>query len=150
MAPPSSVIDFDPAMRGQQDRAAGRFIDPARLHADEAAFDQVEPADAIVVAEAVEPRQQRRGRQCLAIDRHRVAALEIDGDDRRFVGRVLGRNRALVDIFGRLGRRVLEHFPFGRRVQQIGVDREGRIAALVLGDRDLVLLGEVDELLRGR
>ena len=30
-------------------------------------------------------------------------------------------------------------------MQQIGVDREGRFAALVLGDRDLVLLGEVDQ-----
>ena len=30
-------------------------------------------------------------------------------------------------------------------MQQIGVDREGRVAALVLGDRDLVLLGEVDQ-----
>jgi hypothetical protein len=32
-------------------------------------------------------------------------------------------------------------------VQQVGVDRERRLAALVLGDRDLVLLGEGDQLL---
>ncbi len=31
-------------------------------------------------------------------------------------------------------------------MEQVGVDREGRLAALVLGDRDLVLLGELDEL----
>jgi hypothetical protein len=30
-------------------------------------------------------------------------------------------------------------------VQQVGVDRERRLAALVLGDRDLVLLGEFDQ-----
>ncbi len=30
-------------------------------------------------------------------------------------------------------------------MQQIGVDGEGRLAALVLGDRDLILLGEGDE-----
>ena len=30
-------------------------------------------------------------------------------------------------------------------MQQVGVDRERRLAALVLGDRDLVLLGEVDQ-----
>ena len=30
-------------------------------------------------------------------------------------------------------------------MQQIGVDRERRLAALVLGDRDLVLLGELDQ-----
>ena len=32
-------------------------------------------------------------------------------------------------------------------MQEVGVDREGRFAALVLRDRDLVLLGEVDQLL---
>ncbi len=32
-------------------------------------------------------------------------------------------------------------------MQEVGVDREGRLASLVLGDRDLVLLGEVDQLL---
>ena len=31
-------------------------------------------------------------------------------------------------------------------MQQVGIDRERRVAALVLGDRDLVLLGEVDQL----
>ena len=30
-------------------------------------------------------------------------------------------------------------------MQQVGIDREGRLAALVLGDRDLVLLGELDQ-----
>ena len=30
-------------------------------------------------------------------------------------------------------------------MQQVGVDRERRLAALVLGDRDLVLLGEVEQ-----
>jgi hypothetical protein len=29
-------------------------------------------------------------------------------------------------------------------VQKIGVDRERRLAALILGDRDLMLLGELD------
>ncbi len=32
-------------------------------------------------------------------------------------------------------------------MQEVGVDRERRLAALVLGDRDLVLLGKGDELL---
>ena len=30
-------------------------------------------------------------------------------------------------------------------MQEVGVDGEGRLAALVLGDEDLVLLGEVDQ-----
>ena len=91
----------------------GRLVDAARLHPDEAVFDQVEAADAIVVAELVEPGQQRRRRKRLAVDRDWVAALEVDGDDRRLVRRILGRDGALVDIFGRVGRRVLQHLPLG-------------------------------------
>ena len=34
-------------------------------------------------------------------------------------------------------------FPSERRVQKVRVDAERRLAALVLGDRDLVLLGEL-------
>src|SRR5205823_7215907 len=40
---------LDPAVRREQDRTAGRLVDPARLHADEAVLDQVEAPDAIVV-----------------------------------------------------------------------------------------------------
>ena len=53
-------------------------------------------------------------------------------------------------IFGRLDRRVLQHLPLGGGVQQVGVDAERRLAALVLGDRDLVLLGEVEQGLAAR
>ena len=52
---------FDGAVRGEQDGAAGRLVDAARLHADEAVLDQVEPADAVVAAELVE-RGEQRGR----------------------------------------------------------------------------------------
>jgi hypothetical protein len=44
-----------------QDRAAGRLVHAARLHADEAVLDQVEPADAVVAAEIVELGQQVAG-----------------------------------------------------------------------------------------
>ena len=63
----------------------------------------------------------------------------------RLVGRFLGRERALEDVGRRLDVRVLQHFSFRGGVQQVGVDGEGRLAALVLGDEDLVLLGEVDQ-----
>ena len=65
----------------------------------------------------------------------------------RLVGRLLGRDGALVDVRRRLDGRVLQHLALGGGVQQVGVDRERRLAALVLGDRDLVLLGERDQLL---
>ena len=64
---------------------------------------------------------------------------------RRLVGRGLGIERARIDIARHLKRGVLQHFAFGGDVQQVGVGREGRLAALVLGDRDLVLLGEGDQ-----
>src|ERR1700688_4942781 len=41
-------------------------------------------------AERVEPPEQRRRRELLAVDRDRVAALEIDRDVGRLVGRILG------------------------------------------------------------
>ena len=136
---------LDRAVRDMQDGAAGRLVDAARLHADEAVLDQIDAADAVVAAELVEPRQQRRRRQRLAVDRDRVALLEADLDDGRLVGRLLGRDGALIDVRRRLDRRVLQHLALGGGVQQVGVDRERRLAALVLGDRDLVLLGELDQ-----
>ena len=50
-------------MRRQQDRAAGRLVDAARLHADKAVLDEVEPADAVLAAELVELGQQRGRRR---------------------------------------------------------------------------------------
>ena len=91
-------------------------------------------------AELVELRQQRRRRQRLAVERDGVAALEADADLGRLVGRFHRRDGALIDDRRRFLRRVLQHFAFGRRVQQVGVDRERRLALLVLGDRDLVLV----------
>ncbi len=133
-------------MRGQQDGAARRFVDPARLHADETVFHQVEAADAVAAAELVEFREQRRGRELLAVNCDRVAALEIHRDVFGRVGRVFGADGALVDDLVGLDGRVFEHFAFRRRVQEVRVDAERRLAALVASDRDLVLLGELEEL----
>ena len=81
----------------------------------------------------------------LPLMRHGVALLEADLDLGHLVRRFHRRDGALVDVGRRLDRRIFQHFAFGGRVQQVGVDRERRLAALVLGDRDLVLLGELDE-----
>src|SRR6185312_5808574 len=80
---------LDAAMRRMEDGAAGRLVDAARLHADEAVLDQVEAADAVPAAELVEPRQQLRRRQRHAIDRDGVAALELDLDVFGLVRRLL-------------------------------------------------------------
>ena len=126
-----------------EDGAARRFIDAARLHADEAVLDQIEPADAIVMAQAVELGEKRGGRHGLAVDGDGIALQELDLDVGRLVGRILRRDGALVDVGRRLLPRVFQHLAFGGGVQQVGIDREGRFAALVLGHRDLVLLRRI-------
>ncbi len=137
---------FDAAMRRVQDGAAGRLVDAARLHADEAVLDEVEAADAVLAAELVELRQERRRRQRRTVDGDGVAALELDLDIFGPIGRVLGRDGAAVDEFLGLAPGILERLALGRDVQEVGIDRERRLAALVAGDGDLVLLGIFDEL----
>src|SRR3546814_15509105 len=78
---------FDTAMRPRIDFAAGRFIHPARLHADEAVLDEVETPDAMLAAKVVERRQQSGGRQRLPVQPSAVAAPETDDDILREIGR---------------------------------------------------------------
>src|SRR5690349_12135559 len=56
---------LDAAVRGEEDGAAGRLVHAARLHPDEAVLDQIEAADAVVVAELVELREQSGWREPL-------------------------------------------------------------------------------------
>ncbi len=70
---------------------------------------------------------------------------ERDFDEGRLVGRVFRRDGALEDIGRRLDPRILEHLALRRGMQKVGIDREGGFAALVPGHRNLVLLGEVDQ-----
>ncbi len=132
-------------MSGQQDRAARSLIHPARLHPDEAVFHQIQPPDTIGFAQSVQLRQDRGRRQRFAIDRHRIAAGEIHTDHGRRIRCVFWPDGALIDRLIRFNRRVFQDFALGRRVQQVGIDRERRLAALVLRDGDLVLFGEFQQ-----
>ncbi len=85
------------------------------------------------------------GPERLAVDRHGIAALEIDRDVLRRVGRVLGIAGARIDIIGHLLPRVLEDLSLAAGVQQVGIGREGALTALVARDGDLVRLGEGDQ-----
>ena len=136
---------LDPAMREVEDRAAGRLVHAARLHADETILDEVEPPDAVATAIVVECLEQRRGRHALAIDRDRIAALEIDRDHLGRVGRVLGIDGARIDVIGHFVPRVLEDEALRRGVQHVRVGRKRCLAALVVRDRDLVRLGKRDQ-----
>ena len=93
---------------GQQHRAAGRLVDAARLEADEAVLHQVHASDAVRAAELVEPGEEGRRRERRAVHRHRVAGLEGDLHHGGGIGGIFGRNRAGVDVGGRLGRGVFE------------------------------------------
>ncbi len=48
-------------------------------------------------------------------------------------------------IFGGFDGRIFQNLALGRGVQQVGVDGERRFALLVLGNRDLMLLGEFEQ-----
>src|SRR3546814_6144103 len=67
---------LDSAMRGVEDGPARRLVQAARFHPDEAVFHQVQTADAMRAAKVVQPGEKAGGRQALAIDGHRIAALE--------------------------------------------------------------------------
>ena len=133
---------FDRTVRTQQDGAAGRLVAAARFHADIAVFDQIEPAHAVLAAEPVEFGQQRSRAELLAVDRDRIAMLEIDLDQFGFCRRFVQRRSEAPHVIRRRFRRVLEHAALIGDVQQIGVHGIGRLAlALFVVDRDAVLVG---------
>ena len=136
---------FDAAVRAGIDLAARGFVHPAALHADEAVLDEIEAADAMLAAKLIERGEQRGGRHRLAVERGAVALLEVDGDVFGLVRRILGIDRAAVDVVRRLLPRILEHFAFGGGVEEVRVGRERAFAALVLGDGDLMLFGPCDQ-----
>ena len=136
---------FDAAMRDVQDGATRRFVHAARFHADEPVFQQIEPTNAMALAQLVQLPQQLRRAQPFAIDRHRIAALEIDGDIFRRIRRIFRVIGAAVDIIRHFFPRIFQHLALGRGVQQVGIGRERALAALVLRHRDLVLFGKGDQ-----
>ena len=93
----------------------------------------------------VELSQDRRRAHGLTVDRNRITFFKGDFDELRLVRRILGVHRALVDIIGRHFRRIFQNLALGGGVQQVCIDREGRFAALVLGDWDLVCLSKFQQ-----
>ena len=96
-----STIERDllyPAMGPGVDLAAGCFVHAAALHSDEAVFDQIEPADAVLATQFVECGQQNGGAHRFAVQSDAVALFEIDRDVFGRVGRVFRMVRARIDI----------------------------------------------------
>ena len=122
-------------------RAAGSFVAPARLHADKAVLHQVDAADAVLAADLVELLEQRDGGGvALAVHRNRRALLEPDGHVFRLIRRVLGRSGQHPDfVRGRI-RRIFQRAALVRNVPDVAVAAVDLLGGL--RDRH-VMLGRV-------
>ena len=137
---------FDAAMRHVQDGAARCFVHAAAFHADEAVFDEIEAADAVALAQFIEFCQQVGGGQGHAIDGDRIPGFEVHGDVLGGIGGAFRAVGARIDKVRNLGPGVFEDLALAAGVEEVGVGGERRFAALVLGDGDLMLFGEGDQL----
>ncbi len=137
---------FNPAMGFQQNGAAGGFIDPARFHPDKAVLHQIEATHAVLAAQLVQLGQDGRRAHRFAVDRHGIAPLEGDFHHFGLIGRIFGGDGALIDVIGGLIARIFQNLALGRGVQQVCIDREGGLTALVLGNRNLVRFSEFQKL----
>ncbi len=137
---------LDSPMGLQHDRAARRFINTAGFHANEPTFNQVKASNAIVACIFIESRQQFRRRHLLSVNGNGITLFIVDFDIGRCVWGILRGDAARINIFTGFFPWVLQCLAFRRNMQQVGIDREGGFATLVLRDRNLVLLREVDQL----
>ena len=112
-------------MRRVQDRAAGRLVNAARLHADVAVLDQVDAADAVFRADVVQRCQELSRREPLAVHRDRIAASVIDLDVLRPVRRLFHRPAPDEHIRRRLLPRIFEDAAFVADVKQIAIGAVG-------------------------
>ena len=76
----------------------------------------------MTAAHGVQGGEQLMGLHLFTVDRHQIAALEIQLDYLRLIGRFLQRHReAPHALCGRLTVRIFEHATFVRNMQQIGI-----------------------------
>src|SRR5690606_24716000 len=140
---------LDGAVPVPQDRAARRFVKAARLHPDITDLADIEPANAVLRAEAVEFAQELIRLHRLAVDGDEIAALEAKRNGLRLIRGFFRRDGAAIATLGddlrHFDIRIFERQAFARRVQQVRVDRERRGLLLALRNRDAVLLGVGDE-----
>ena len=114
---------FEFAMRGDQQRAARRFVRAARFHPDQAIFDQVDASHAVRRRDFIQLFDQRHRGTLFAVHRNRRAGLESDFDVRRLVRRFFRRDDPLPHRFVRLVRGIFEHAAFVAQVPDVAVAR---------------------------
>ena len=100
----------------------------------------------MLAAKLVQLGQDRGGRHGHTVDGNRIAAFKGDFHHFGLIGRILGVGGALIDVIGGFVAGVFQHLALGRSVQKVRIDRERCLAALILGDGDLVGLGEFQQL----
>ena len=132
---------LDGAMRAHHDRSTGRLVCAAALHPDEAVLDDVETADAVLAAEAIQFGQHFGWRHGLAVDGNDVARFVGELDVGRRVGSGLWRDRPAPHLFWRFGVGIFERTTLKADVQEVRVHREWRLLAALHLDRNLVFGG---------
>ncbi|MFS8628689.1 MAG: hypothetical protein FWJ73_04935 [Limnochordales bacterium] len=122
---------FQLAVRRVQQRPARRFVHPARLHAHQAVFHDIDTPDPVAAADGVQLLQQRDGIARRPVHRHRVAFLKADLHVLRLVGGLVGRHGPAEHVFRRLLGRILQDAALVADVPEIAV----HAVRLVLGHR---------------
>ena len=133
-------------MGGQDDRRRRDLVDVADLQTDDAVLDVVDDADAVARAELADALDQLDERQALAVERHRQAALELQLDPLRLIGRAARRRDQLEDVVVGGVVEILDPATLRRAPPEVVVDRVGRDLGAAL-DRDPVLARVLDLLL---
>ncbi|KWV89437.1 hypothetical protein PFLmoz3_00859 [Pseudomonas fluorescens] len=141
---------LDGAVGTQHDGAARGFVATARLHAHITVLDDVETADTMLTADAVQGRQYRGRGHFNAVQRNDVAVAVSQFQVLRLVWSVLRGDRPFPHIFFVLGPGVFQHAAFIGNVQQVGVHRVRRLLLAMALDRNSVLFSVIHQLFTGQ
>ncbi len=114
-------------MREHEDRRRRSFVRLARLDADEAVFDHVHAADAVLRAHIIKLRDELEGPEFLAVKADRDAFVEFDRDNTVLEIPLFGAARPLERILRRFRIRVLEDAGLDRYAPHIFVDGIGAL-----------------------
>ena len=137
-------------MREIEDRAAGRLIHAAALHADKAVLHDVEQTDAVGTADLIQCEDDVLCAHLLAVQRNRLALDKVERDIGRLVGCV-DRGDAHLEEAGllilRLVARILEVKSLMREMPHVLI--LGIVGLAVDLQRNVMRLGVVDLLIAG-
>ncbi len=134
----------------EHDGATRRLVAATRLHTDITVFDDVEAADAVGTADAVQVGQNGCRGFLDTVNGNDVAVAVGEFDVGGLVRGVLRRDTPAPHVLFVLGPGVFQDTAFVGDVQQVGVHRVRRLLLAVALDRDTVLFGVVHQLFAGQ